>query len=113
MTDELVRSWRERAKAIREVNAELPSDASTREALAIAETLTSCARDLEEVLNPPARRPFAPSTPALVEAIEAGNFVRVSGEVECVVCNKVYFDHPRIEGYTWLSLLCDDRIVKL
>ena len=53
---------------------------------------------------------------------EAGSdqpeFTRASGEVKCEICGMEYWRHPNslhrdFNGYPYLKVLCDDRLVKL
>lgn len=55
----------------------------------------------------------ASPTPALVAQIEQGDWVRASGLCVCPVCGKLYYDHPYLVGFEWLTLLCDGSLVKL
>lgn len=43
--------------------------------------------------------------------IEECIYSRASGEVFCPVCKKMYYDHPNY--LSWLTLLCDGKLVHL
>ena len=45
--------------------------------------------------------------------VERGDWIRVSGDIECTICGCVYYDHAPVQGYPWLKRLCDGRLVKL
>ena len=44
--------------------------------------------------------------------IEAGHYLRVSGEAECARCGYKYRMHPRVQGALWLRRACTG-LVKL
>lgn len=45
--------------------------------------------------------------------VDRGDFVRVSGNVACSVCQWTFYDHPTVNGYAWLRHACDGRLLKL
>ncbi len=49
----------------------------------------------------------------VLREIEAGDWHRASGEVPCSECDKHYNRHPNVEGFEWLTILCDGSLVKL
>lgn len=55
---------------------------------------------------------FTIDVPYVKERIEKGDFVRAGGECECE-CGKQYIRHKNVEGYEWLTVLCDGTLVKL
>lgn len=50
--------------------------------------------------------------PAIVKRIEDGEWKRAGGGCFCV-CGNMYSEHRPILGANFLTLLCDNRIVKL
>jgi hypothetical protein len=46
-------------------------------------------------------------------AFENGDYKRASGGVICEECGKDYYHHPELSGARWLTILCDDSLVKL
>ena len=64
----------------------------------------------EQALSDPTRRrPYKPD----IVRVERGDYVRVSHLVVCDVCGYIYGDHAPVNGYEWLTRLCDGRLVKL
>jgi hypothetical protein len=47
-----------------------------------------------------------------LEAIEAGQYLRASGEMVCRKCGCIYYDHPNVQGALWLRRACEG-LVKL
>lgn len=45
--------------------------------------------------------------------VDRGDFVRTSGNAVCSLCNEILYDHPTVNGYTWLRHACDGRLLKL
>ena len=56
-----------------------------------------------------APKPFRPDT----IRVERGDYVRVSGDVECPVCGCEYWMHATVQGYEFLRRACDGRLLKL
>lgn len=63
--------------------------------------------DAQFILNRFAQRHY------ILTHIGCGNWRRASGEVNCSVCGKQCNRHPNVEGYEWLTVLCDGSLVKL
>lgn len=55
------------------------------------------------------KRPYKPD----MKRVDAGEWVRASGQVLCDKCNYPYADHVPVVGYEWLTRLCDGNLVKL
>lgn len=47
------------------------------------------------------------------ERLDNDEMRRAGGECVCEMCGKTYLQHPVIEGYEWLNILCNKKIVKL
>jgi hypothetical protein len=45
--------------------------------------------------------------------VEAADWNRASGDVECSHCKRPYYGHATVQGFEWLHRLCDGRFVKL
>jgi len=45
--------------------------------------------------------------------VEACDWQRASGDVDCKHCKRPYYDHATVQGFEWLHRLCDGRFVKL
>jgi hypothetical protein len=53
--------------------------------------------------------------PAKSDAVRVsrGDYVRVSGDIECRVCGCDYYSHAVVQGFTFLRRGCDGRLLKL
>lgn len=47
------------------------------------------------------------------ERIEQGDYTRAGGNAICILCGKEFIHHKDVYPNSWLTLLCDNRIVKL
>lgn len=45
--------------------------------------------------------------------VENNEWTRAAGECLCPVCQHEYSRHPSMEGYEWLTILCNGTLVKL
>ncbi len=58
------------------------------------------------------RKPYKPSY-ADVQTIEKGDIRRACGDCICEACKLEYWRHRQVQGYTWLTRICDGSFVKL
>jgi hypothetical protein len=49
----------------------------------------------------------------VLEKIRDNDWQRASGQITCIKCGKEMNRHPNVEGYEWLTILCDGSLVKL
>lgn len=57
----------------------------------------------------PRERPKKPDE----KRVDAGDWMRASGDVKCRDCGFEYREHDTVRGYRWLHRLCSGRLVKL
>lgn len=58
------------------------------------------------------RKPYVPQF-ADIQQIEKGNFIRACADCKCADCRLEYWRHRRVQGYDWLTRLCNGSFVKL
>lgn len=59
-----------------------------------------------------ARALYGKPSKAVRVRLDRGDFMRVSGQVLCEVCQVAYSDHDPVIGFPWLRHGCDGRLLK-
>lgn len=60
----------------------------------------------------PLRPEPVPCTPNLMARIESDDWSAAKRDTVCPTCGKTYRQHPAIQNYLWLRLICTGAIVK-
>lgn len=57
--------------------------------------------------------PVIYATKDMLDKLDAGNWLRADGSVECPDCKKPYKTHPYLVEKPWVNVLCNGDLVKL